>query len=94
VGQPLTIAACAVLVGLACLGVRRARPGHPQRVMLAAALGWGLYAAWEALVQWRTPDADIRVDLLLIWPVLGLLTLAALVQALRTLRAPANAARP
>ncbi len=32
---------------------------------------WLAYAAWEWLVLVRTPDANIRVDLLLIWPVIG-----------------------
>lgn len=37
-------------------------------------------AAWEALVQLRTPEANIRVDLLLIWPLLGALTLYGLIR--------------
>jgi CDP-diglyceride synthetase len=42
-----------------------------------------VFAAWEWLVMTRTPDANIRVDLLLIWPALLLLTLWSVWQALR-----------
>jgi hypothetical protein len=31
---------------------------------------WGVYAAWEWLVLVKTAEANIRVDILLIWPVL------------------------
>ena len=55
---------------------------HP-RPLLTAALAWGLYAAWEWLVQVRTPEANIRVDLLVIWPALALLSAWALFRALR-----------
>jgi hypothetical protein len=47
------------------------------------AVAWALYAAWEWLVKVRTPEANIRVDLLLIWPVLLIASLVALVKALR-----------
>ena len=30
------------------------------------------YAAWEWWLQVESPEADIRVDLLLIWPVVGI----------------------
>jgi hypothetical protein len=41
------------------------------------------FAAWEWLVLIRTPEADVRVDLLLIWPALLILSLWSLWQALR-----------
>ena len=53
--------------------------GRSARPLLWASLAWGLYAAWEALVQLRTTEANIRVDLLLIWPLLAALTLFALI---------------
>jgi hypothetical protein len=40
---------------------------------------WGL----EWLVLAKTPDANIRVDLLLIWPLIGIATLWAWVRAVR-----------
>jgi hypothetical protein len=42
-----------------------------------------LFAGWEWLVMIRTPEANIRVDLLLIWPLLLLLTVGALWRILR-----------
>jgi len=37
--------------------------------LLVPALVWLGYAAWEWIVLVKTPEADIRVDLLLIWPL-------------------------
>lgn len=77
VGRPLNI----LLVGCVLLGVGLAGragvlgAGRGARPMLIAAVGWLLYAGWEWLVQVRTPDANIRVDLMLIWPVLVVLSL-------------------
>jgi hypothetical protein len=48
-----------------------------------AAITWALYAAWEWLVQVRTPEANIRVDLLVIWPALAILSVWALFRSLR-----------
>jgi len=55
---------------------------HP-RSLLIATTAWGLYATWEWLVQIRTPEANIRVDLLVIWPVLAILTAWMLFRAFR-----------
>ena len=50
---------------------------QPLRVAVLA------FACWEWLVITRTPEADIRVDLLLIWPI-GLIVITwALVRLLR-----------
>jgi hypothetical protein len=85
VGKPLHILAVALvflaghlLLRLTALGVGR----HPRPLLFAAA-AWALYAAWEWLVKVRTPEANIRVDLLLIWPVLLVASIVALVKALR-----------
>jgi hypothetical protein len=55
---------------------------HPGWLLVASG-AWGLYAAWEWLVQVKTPEANIRVDLLVIWPLLAILTLFALYRAFR-----------
>ena len=55
---------------------------HPGWLLIASG-AWGLYAAWEWLVQVKTPDANIRVDLLVMWPLLAVLTLLALYRAFR-----------
>ncbi|MFG6178909.1 hypothetical protein ACGTN6_16865 [Halomonas sp. THAF12] len=69
VGCPLAILA----VALAFLAGYLALRGHP-RPLLVAAGAWGLYA--------KDPEANIRVDLMLLWPILALLTLWALYRAL------------
>jgi hypothetical protein len=51
-----------------------------SRALAVAALTWLLYAAWEWLILLRTPEANIRVDLLIIYPVLAAATAWALVR--------------
>lgn len=85
VGRPLNIAVIAAVFLAGYVGLRASAAGaarHP-RMLLWAALGWLVYAAWEWLVQARTPEANIRVDLLVIWPVLAILSLWAVFRALR-----------
>lgn len=73
VQQPVHIALGFVAVwALGRLTVLRTLP----RAWVPALL-WAAYAAWEALVLMKTPEADIRVDLLLIWPLLGVAMLWA-----------------
>jgi hypothetical protein len=52
--------------------------------LLIASVAWGVYAGWEWLVQVKTPEANIRVDLLVIWPILGILSAWALYRVLRS----------
>ena len=54
-----------------------------SRPFLIASIAWGLYTAWEWLVQTNSPKANIRVDLLLIWPVLAILSAWELFRAFR-----------
>jgi hypothetical protein len=85
VQQPLHILAVAllhVLVWGAVRGGRIPAVRHPD-VLLVPALTWLAYAAWEWLVLVRTPEANIRVDLLVIWPLLAVLTLWAAVWTFR-----------
>jgi hypothetical protein len=80
VTKPLNILAVAAVFVAGYLALRFTPMGiarHP-RPMLIAAIGWGLYAAWEWLVQIKTPEANIRVDLFIIWPALALLSAWAL----------------
>lgn len=72
VNNPLNIALVAVVFGAGYLGLRSA--GRHATPLLIVSGAWLLYAAWEWLVQTRTPEANIRVDLLVIWPLLALLT--------------------
>ena len=47
--------------------------------LLWAALGWAVWAIWEFLIVRFSPEADIRVDLLLIIPIVLGLSIAAIV---------------
>jgi hypothetical protein len=67
------------------LGAAR-RPG----LLLVPAAAWALYAAWEWLVMARTPEANIRVDLLLILPVILALSLLFVFKALRHPASPSQ----
>ena len=85
VGKPQNIRAVAVVFLAGYLALRFAALGiapHP-RPLLIASIAWGLYAAWEWLVQIKTPEANIRVDLLMMWPVLTILSAWALFRAFR-----------
>lgn len=85
VGKPLTILAVAVLfvVGFLALRGGSQASGRNPTPLLTAAGAWAAYATWEWLVKVRTPEADIRVDLLVIWPVLLVVSLWAIYRALR-----------
>lgn len=53
-----------------------------SRVVLVTALLWVAYLAWELFVT-EGPDANIRLDLLLIYPVLLVLTVWAVIAGVR-----------
>jgi hypothetical protein len=83
VQHPLRILALAAIYA-ALWGVLRAGPpGRRANALLLPAAFCLAFAGWEWLVMVRTPEADIRFDLLLIWPPLLLLTLWSLWRALR-----------
>jgi hypothetical protein len=85
VGQPLNILLVALLFLAAHVLLRATGSGsaaHP-RALLVVASGWTVYAAWEWLVRIRTPEANIRVDLMLIWPVLLLLSIWFTIRAVK-----------
>ena len=55
------------------------------RIALVAATMWMFYGVYELLMQYRvlcSGECNIRVDLLLIYPVLGAMSLAAIGAAL------------
>lgn len=85
VQQPLHILAVALVhlvLWAAVLGGRFPAVRHPH-VLLVPALVWLAYAAWEWLVLVKTPEANIRVDLMVIWPLLVILTIYAVVRMFR-----------
>jgi hypothetical protein len=85
VDKPLNILAMAFLFLAGYLALRFTALGitrHP-RLLLIASTAWGLYASWEWLVKIKTPEANIRVDLLVMWPVLAILSVWMLFRAFR-----------
>jgi hypothetical protein len=60
-----------------------------KRWPLIAAIVWALYAIYESLMKARilcSGECNIRVDLLLLYPILAVLTVGAIVQLLRKRR--------
>ncbi len=82
VGHPLGI----LFVGLILYATQRLlQRGQPEQAkkwppLCIAAVAWALYAAWELLLSFISPEANTRVDLLL-WPALALLTFWAIVRS-------------
>lgn len=85
VSKPLNILGIAaiLLILYIVLQFSTRRKGKPSKPILFAASAWVLYAAWEWYVIVKSPEADIRVDLLLIWPILGLLMIWAIFKLFR-----------
>jgi hypothetical protein len=86
VGKPENILIVSIAFFVAYLVPWVAAPANRRRFssLLIASVAWGVYAAWEWLVQAKTPEANIRVDLLVIWPILTILTAWALYRVLRS----------
>ena len=85
VQKPFNILAVAIVFALGYLVLRLTPIGENRQptALLVPAIAWAVYAAWEAMVLWRTPEANIRVDLMLIWPVLLILSAWFSFRALR-----------
>ena len=77
----------AALIPAAVLGVGYAL--NRRRLALAMAIAWAAYAVYESLMKARilcSGECNIRVDLLLLAPILWLLTIVAVVQLFRRKR--------
>lgn len=57
--------------------------GRNYGAVLVPTVAWALYAAYEWAVVYFTPEANIRVDLMLIWPILLILSIWFLIRAFR-----------
>lgn len=85
VGRPLNIVAVAAVFLAGHFIVRFTGVGsgrHSWSLVVVAGV-WSLYAAWEWLILVRTPEANIRVDLMLIWPVLLIVSIWFTIRAFR-----------
>lgn len=85
VGKPQNILVVAIvfLAGYLVLRFAALCIARNPRPLLIASIVWGLYAAWELLVQTKTPEANIRADLLVMWPVLAIFSAWALFRVFR-----------
>jgi hypothetical protein len=79
VGRPLAALAISLGFGLVWAGVVFVIPGKRIRTwpLGIPTVLWALYAAWE--YECAREQANIRIDLLVLYPVLAISTLAALV---------------
>ncbi len=87
--ERIGLIAAAFLAGevLAARGWRSSRAPAEHGLLLAAG-AWGLWALWEWLIASRSPEANIRIDLLLVVPFVALVSLIGIAlevrRALRT----------
>jgi len=83
VGNPGNILMVAIVFLGGYLALAALGRGRHRRPLVIATVAWTVYACWEWLVQAETPEANIRVDLLGVWPVLAILSAWALFRACR-----------
>ena len=74
-GKPINILIVALVFLALNVSIRKAISKPPfSRSLLVAFFAWVFYATWELLVQDQTPEANIRIDLMLIWPTIFVIT--------------------
>ena len=85
VNKPFNILIVAALffVGYLVMRFTGVGEGKNAAAVLVPTVGWALYAVWEWFVVIKSPEANIRVDLLVIWPVLLIVSIWFVVKALR-----------
>ena len=85
VAQPahILLVAAALAASWALARATVLRNDSKANALWVPAVLWLAYAGWEWLVVTQSPDANIRVDLLLIWPLLALTMAWALWRAVR-----------
>ena len=67
---------------------------RPSGLVAVAAFAWAAYGAYEYLMYARvlcSGECNIRVDLLLLYPALGVLSVVALYRAIRPHSSPPSA---
>lgn len=85
VGKPVNILIVAMvfLAGYLMLRLSHIGLGRRPNALLIAFSAWLLYAAWEWLILIKTPNANIRIDLMVIWPLLLIISLLSLYRVFR-----------
>jgi len=79
----------AAFVGLTWLGMSLVLPKPTRIPLLVAAVGWGVFAAFE-FEAWHE-RANIRIDLPFTWPALCILTAGCLALSLKRITARSEA---
>ena len=79
----ILIVAAVFAAGYLMLQFTAVGDGRQAAALLVPTIGWVLYAVCEWLVMTKTPEANIRVDLMVIWPVLLGLSIWFVIRAFR-----------
>lgn len=82
VGQPMMLLAIAALFFIGYFFTRN-NPNLRAKALLAPAALWLLWAMWEWGILRFSPEANIRVDLLLIFPLALIVSAAGIVMLFR-----------
>ena len=83
VGHPERIALVAAAFVAGYIALRMRRPAVVRWPLILGAVTWAAFAVWE--LECLREQANIRIDLFLIYPILVLLTLAGLVPSVMSL---------
>lgn len=59
--------------------MRRSAPTRRAKWLLLPATAWTFWAAWELVIVLFSPEANIRIDLLLIIPLVLILSIVGIV---------------
>ncbi|HMS27716.1 MAG TPA: hypothetical protein PKC80_10155 [Burkholderiaceae bacterium] len=86
VGKPINILIVGIVFLVAYLISRFAAPAKQLQVkpLLISTIAWCSYAVWEWFVLVKSPEANIRIDLLVIWPMLAILSAWTLYRLLQS----------
>lgn len=79
VNNPAMIFLVAGLFFAGYLIPRRSSRLHRAKWLLWPAIAWGLWSVWELAIVVFSPEADIRIDLLLIIPLVLIVSVAGII---------------
>jgi hypothetical protein len=79
VGQPLHIFFITLCFFILYLIVKNFSHRRSCKYLGLTTILWLLYTLWELFIKIKTPDANIRVDLFIIWPVIFCLSLSSII---------------
>lgn len=82
-GRILLVAAIFLVIGLLIWNSRGRGTTRRDLALMIPAAAWGLYAVWERALTRFSPEANIRVDLLVISPLLLAAIIIGTVSAVR-----------